>query len=126
MFIATANTLIIPGPLLDRMEVIRLPGYTEDEKVAIAKQYLVPKQMKNNGVKDGELSIDDEALRNIVRLYTREAGVRAVERLISKICRQVVKELQSGRQTWRERGSQYASISMGDEQLTKKNKHNIN
>ncbi|HEY9547022.1 MAG TPA: endopeptidase La [Solimonas sp.] len=93
MFIATANTLNIPGPLLDRMEVIRLPGYTEDEKVAIAKQYLVPKQMKNNGVKDGELSIDDEALRNIVRLYTREAGVRAVERLISKICRKVVKEL---------------------------------
>src|SRR3546814_3830258 len=87
MFVATANTLNIPGPLLDRMEVIRLPGYTEDEKVAIAKQYLVPKQMKNNGVKDGELSIDDEALRNIVRLYTREAGVRAVERLISKICR---------------------------------------
>src|SRR3546814_5097790 len=97
MFVATANTLNIPGPLLDRMEVIRLPGYTEDEKVAIAKQYLVPKQMKNNGVKDGELSIDDEALRNIVRLYTREAGVRAVERLISKICRKVVKELMTSK-----------------------------
>ena len=93
MFIATANTLNIPGPLLDRMEVIRLPGYTEDEKVAIAKQYLVPKQMKNNGVKDGELSVSDDALRNIVRLYTREAGVRSLERLVSKICRKVVKEL---------------------------------
>jgi ATP-dependent Lon protease len=93
MFIATANTLNIPGPLLDRMEVIRLPGYTEDEKVAIARQYLVPKQMKNNGVKDGELSVSDEALRSIVRLYTREAGVRSLERLVSKICRKVVKEL---------------------------------
>ena len=95
MFIATANTLNIPGPLLDRMEVIRLPGYTEDEKVAIAKQYLVPKQMKNNGVHDGELAIGDDALRSIVRLYTREAGVRSLERLISKICRKVVKQLLS-------------------------------
>ena len=93
MFIATANTLNIPGPLLDRMEVIRLPGYTEDEKVAIAKQYLLPKQMKNNGVKDGELAVGDAALREIVRLYTREAGVRSLERLISKICRKVVKQL---------------------------------
>ncbi|HEY0973693.1 MAG TPA: endopeptidase La [Solimonas sp.] len=93
MFIATANTLNIPGPLLDRMEVIRLPGYTEDEKVAIAKQYLLPKQMKNNGVRDGELSVGSDALRAIVRLYTREAGVRSLERLISKICRKVVKEL---------------------------------
>jgi ATP-dependent Lon protease len=101
MFIATANTLNIPGPLLDRMEVIRLPGYTEDEKVAIAKQYLVPKQMKNNGVKDGELSVSDDALRNIVRLYTREAGVRSLERLISKICRKVVKELLTSKETTR-------------------------
>ncbi|HET8882810.1 MAG TPA: endopeptidase La, partial [Solimonas sp.] len=101
MFIATANTLNIPGPLLDRMEVIRLPGYTEDEKVAIAKQYLVPKQMKNNGVKDGELSVGDDALRNIVRLYTREAGVRSLERLISKICRKVVKELLTSKETTR-------------------------
>jgi ATP-dependent Lon protease len=93
MFIATANTLNIPGPLLDRMEVIRLPGYTEDEKVAIAKQYLLPKQMKNNGVRDGELSVGDDALQTIVRLYTREAGVRSLERLISKVCRKVVKEL---------------------------------
>nr|WP_206370715.1 endopeptidase La [Solimonas marina] len=93
MFIATANTLNIPGPLLDRMEVIRLPGYTEDEKVAIAKQYLLAKQMKNNGLKDGELTVTDDALREIVRLYTREAGVRSLERLVSKICRKVVKEL---------------------------------
>jgi ATP-dependent Lon protease len=93
MFIATANTLNIPGPLLDRMEVIRLPGYTEDEKVAIARQYLVPKQMKNNGLNDGELTVGDDALREIVRLYTREAGVRSLERLVSKICRKVVKEL---------------------------------
>ncbi|MFT4046571.1 MAG: endopeptidase La [Solimonas sp.] len=93
MFIATANTLNIPGPLLDRMEVIRLPGYTEDEKVAIARQYLLPKQMKNNGVRDGELKVGDDALRTIVRLYTREAGVRSLERLVSKICRKVVKEL---------------------------------
>nr|WP_301331441.1 endopeptidase La [Solimonas aquatica] len=97
MFIATANTLNIPGPLLDRMEVIRLPGYTEDEKLAIAKQYLLPKQMKNNGVKDGELSVSDEALRETIRLYTREAGVRSLERLISKICRKVVKQLLTGK-----------------------------
>ncbi|MGH8445755.1 MAG: endopeptidase La [Solimonas sp.] len=95
MFIATANTLNIPAPLLDRMEVIRLPGYTEAEKLAIAKQYLLPKQMKNNGLKDGELSVDDEALQETIRLYTREAGVRSIERLISKICRKVVKQLVS-------------------------------
>ncbi|MEQ1440484.1 endopeptidase La [Fontimonas sp. SYSU GA230001] len=93
MFIATANTLNIPAPLLDRMEVIRLAGYTEDEKVSIARQYLLPKQMKNNGVKEGELVIGDDALRAIVRLYTREAGVRSLERLISKICRKTVKQL---------------------------------
>src|SRR5664279_2609968 len=93
MFVATANTLNIPAPLLDRMEVIRLSGYTEDEKIAIAKQYLVPKQMKNNGLKDNELRIADSALRDITRYYTREAGVRALERDISKICRKVVKAL---------------------------------
>src|SRR3546814_14646357 len=92
MFIATANTLNIPGPLLDRMEVIRLPGYTEDEKVAIAKQYLVPKQMKNNGTKDGEISIDDEAGREIVRLYTHESARRAAERQVSTTVRKSVKE----------------------------------
>jgi ATP-dependent Lon protease len=93
MFIATANSLNIPGPLLDRMEVIRLAGYTEDEKVNIAQRYLVPKQMKNNGLAEGELSISEEALRDIVRYYTREAGVRNLEREISKICRKVVKEI---------------------------------
>jgi ATP-dependent Lon protease len=93
MFIATANTLNIPGPLLDRMEVIRLPGYTEDEKVSIARQYLVPKQMKQNGLKDGELEISDSALRAVVRTYTREAGVRKLEQHVSKIARKTVKQL---------------------------------
>jgi len=93
MFVATANTLNIPAPLLDRMEVIRLSGYTEDEKVNIAQRYLLPKQMKNNGLKRDELSVTEEALRNVVRYYTREAGVRSLEREISKICRKVVKSL---------------------------------
>jgi len=93
MFVTTANTLNIPPPLLDRMEVIRLAGYTENEKIAIAKQYLVPKQMKSNGIKENELHIADAALRDITRYYTREAGVRALERDISKICRKVVKSV---------------------------------
>ncbi len=93
MFVATANTLNIPGPLLDRMEVIRIPGYTEDEKLAIARQYLIPKQLKNNGVKPEELEIADAALRVIIQTYTREAGVRSLERQISKIARKVVKEI---------------------------------
>ncbi|PKO33544.1 MAG: endopeptidase La [Betaproteobacteria bacterium HGW-Betaproteobacteria-7] len=93
MFVATANTMNIPAPLLDRMEVIRLSGYTEDEKVNIAMRYLLPKQMKNNGVKRTELTVVDTAIRDIVRYYTREAGVRALEREISKICRKVVKTL---------------------------------
>jgi ATP-dependent Lon protease len=93
MFVATANTLNIPAPLLDRMEVIRLSGYTEDEKVNIARRYLLPKQLKNNGLKEKELAIAESALRDIVRYYTREAGVRALEREISKICRKVVKTL---------------------------------
>ncbi|MFA7270237.1 MAG: endopeptidase La [Sterolibacterium sp.] len=93
MFVATANTLNIPAPLLDRMEVIRLSGYTEDEKVNIALRFLLPKQLKNNGIKRNELTVTDEALRDIVRYYTREAGVRALERDISKICRKVVKAL---------------------------------
>ena len=93
MFVATANTLNIPPALLDRMEVIRLSGYTEDEKVNIAQRYLLPKQMKNTGLKASEVSIAESALRDIVRYYTREAGVRSLERDISKICRKVVKML---------------------------------
>jgi ATP-dependent Lon protease len=93
MFVATSNTLNIPPALLDRMEVIRLSGYTEDEKMNIATKYLLPKQMKNAGLQDGELSVSEAAIRDIVRYYTREAGVRAMEREISKICRKAVKQL---------------------------------
>ena len=93
MFVATANTMNIPAPLLDRMEVIRLSGYTEDEKINIAQRYLLPKQMKANGLKKAELTVAESALRDIVRYYTREAGVRGLEREISKICRKVVKTL---------------------------------
>ena len=93
MFVATANTLNIPAALLDRMEVIRLSGYTEDEKVNIALRYLLSKQMKTNGVKRDELTVTEDAIRDIVRYYTREAGVRALERDLSKICRKVVKSL---------------------------------
>ncbi len=93
MFICTANSLNIPAPLLDRMEVIRLPGYTEDEKLNIAKRYLVPKQVKQNGLKASELKVADSALLDIVRYYTREAGVRSLEREIAKICRKAVKQL---------------------------------
>jgi ATP-dependent Lon protease len=98
MFIATANTLNIPAPLLDRMEVIRLSGYTEDEKVSIATQYLLPKQMKNNGLKEGEVTVTEAAIRDIVRYYTREAGVRSLEREISKICRKAVKQILTEKQ----------------------------
>ena len=93
MFVCTANTLNIPGPLLDRMEVIRIPGYTEDEKVNISKRYLIPKQIKANGLKEEELQISDSAILSIVRTYTREAGVRSLEREISKIARKVVKQI---------------------------------
>jgi ATP-dependent Lon protease len=93
MFVATANTLNIPAPLLDRMEVIRLSGYTEDEKVHIAKQYLLPKQFKANGIKEGELTVTDSALRDITRYYTREAGVRGLDRELAKISRKVVKSI---------------------------------
>ncbi len=91
MFVATSNSMNIPAALLDRMEVIRLSGYTEDEKVHIAIQYLLPKQMKNNGVQDSELEVTEAAIRDIVRFYTREAGVRSLERELSRICRKVVK-----------------------------------
>ncbi len=93
MFVATANTMNIPAPLLDRMEVIRLSGYTEDEKVNIAIRYLLSKQMKNHGLSDAEFTLSESAVRDVVRYYTREAGVRALEREISKICRKVVKSL---------------------------------
>ena len=92
MFVATANTMNIPSPLLDRMEVIRLSGYTEEEKINIAMRYLVPKQMKNHGLEEGEISISEASIRDMVRFYTREAGVRNVEREIAKICRKVVKQ----------------------------------
>ena len=93
MFVCTANTLNIPPPLLDRMEVIRIPGYTEDEKLNIARNYLVPKQLRENGLEPAELAISDSAVRNLVRYYTREAGVRNLERELAKICRKVVKSL---------------------------------
>ena len=93
MFVATSNSMNIPGPLLDRMEVIRLSGYTEDEKMNIAKEHLTAKQVKRNGLKENEINIDDSAIIGIVRYYTREAGVRGLEREISKICRKVVKEI---------------------------------
>ncbi|MEN1940975.1 endopeptidase La [Luteimonas sp. MJ246] len=93
MFVATSNSLNIPGPLLDRMEVIRLPGYTEEEKINIAMRYLLPKQIKANGLRDDELKIAESAVQDIVRYYTRESGVRNLEREIAKICRKVVKEI---------------------------------
>ena len=90
MFICTSNSMNIPGPLLDRMEVIRIPGYTEDEKVAIADKYLVPKQKKSNGLRESELTVSENALKDTIRYYTREAGVRGLERDIAKICRKIV------------------------------------
>jgi ATP-dependent Lon protease len=99
MFVATSNSMNIPPALLDRMEVIRLSGYTEDEKTSIALKYLLPKQMKNNGVKESELDVTEEAIRDIIRYYTREAGVRSLERDLSKICRKTVKGLQLKKMT---------------------------
>jgi len=90
MFVCTSNTMNIPGPLLDRMEVIRIPGYTEDEKVNIASRYLIPKQIKNNGLKKAEFAIENDAILDVIRFYTREAGVRGLDREIAKLCRKVV------------------------------------
>jgi len=99
MFICTSNSMNIPAPLLDRMEVIRIPGYTEDEKINIAQRYLKPKAMKNNGLKEGELTITEDAIQDLVRYYTREAGVRGLEREVAKLCRKVVKEFSLGEKT---------------------------
>ncbi|NOQ65477.1 MAG: endopeptidase La [Methyloprofundus sp.] len=109
MFVATANTMNIPGPLLDRMEVIRLAGYTEDEKINIAIRYLLPKQLKNNGLSVSEVAIEEAVIQDIVRYYTREAGVRSLEREISKICRKVVKQLLLAEKS--------GKITIGSEQL---------
>ena len=95
MFVTTANTLRMPQSLLDRMEIIRIPGYTEDEKVEIAKRHLIPKQLKEHGLKKGEWSISDEALRDLIRYYTREAGVRNLEREIANLSRKAIKEILS-------------------------------
>ena len=99
MFVTTANTLNIPGPLLDRMEVIRISGYTEDEKIEIAKKYLIPKQIKDSGLKEGEWSIDDDSIKSIVRHYTRESGVRSLERELSKLARKAVKDIVTNKET---------------------------
>ena len=116
MFVATANTLNIPPALADRMEVIRLSGYTEDEKLNIAVKYLLPKQMKNNGLAQGELSVNEGAIRDIVRYYTREAGVRSLEREISKICRKAVKQLMAAK---KENGEKPKRIQVSPRNLDK-------
>ncbi|WP_299258926.1 endopeptidase La [uncultured Kushneria sp.] len=107
MFICTANSMNIPGPLLDRMEVIRIPGYTEDEKLGIARRYLAPKQLKANGLKEGELVLTDEALLELIRYYTREAGVRELERQIAKVARKVLRE---------RTGNEVSKVVQGDTQ----------
>ncbi|MDX1590021.1 MAG: endopeptidase La [Oleiphilaceae bacterium] len=105
MFVCTSNSMNIPGPLLDRMEIIRIPGYTEDEKVNIARRYLLPKQLKANGLKADELSMHDDTLLALIRYYTREAGVRSLEREIAKLCRKVVREhVESGERPSKEIG----------------------
>ena len=93
MFVTTANTLNIPAPLMDRMEIIRIAGYTEDEKVEIARRHLIPKTMKDHGLKAGEYTITDEALRTVIRTYTREAGVRNLERELATLARKATKEI---------------------------------
>jgi ATP-dependent Lon protease len=110
MFLTTANTLNMPQPLMDRMEIIRIPGYTEDEKVQIAKRHLIDKEVKAHGLKDGEWSIDDDALRDLIRYYTREAGVRNLEREIANLTRKAVKEIVSGKKT----AIEVTSANLGD------------
>jgi ATP-dependent Lon protease len=121
MFVCTANSLNIPAPLLDRMEVIRLPGYTEDEKVNIARRYLVPKQVKQNGLKEHELKVADSALIDIVRHYTREAGVRNLEREVAKISRKAVKQLLLDKGSGKA-ASKAASKAKGNDQDEEKSK----
>jgi ATP-dependent Lon protease len=125
LFVCTSNSMDIPGPLLDRMEVIRLPGYTEDEKLNIAQRFLVPKQIKNNGLKAEELSITEEALIDLIRYYTKEAGVRGLEREIAKVARKVVKEQslnadlkKKGKSKGRKAGQKFAQMTVGPDQLS--------
>mgnify|MGYP000936186316 FL=1 len=123
MFIATSNSLNIPTPLLDRMEIIRLSGYTEDEKINIAMQYLVPKQMKRNGVKEGELVVEESAVRDIIRYYTREAGVRSLDREIAKICRKVVMQITLNED--KKRSSETKKTSKAKTKAVKVNEKNL-
>ena len=123
MFIATSNSLNIPTPLLDRMEIIRLSGYTEDEKINIAMQYLVPKQMKRNGVKEGELVVEESAVRDIIRYYTREAGVRSLDREIAKICRKVVMQITLSED--KKRSSETKKTSKAKPKAVKVNEKNL-
>ena len=123
MFIATSNSLNIPTPLLDRMEIIRLSGYTEDEKINIAMQYLVPKQMKRNGVKEGELVVEESAVRDIIRYYTREAGVRSLDREIAKICRKVVMQITLNED--KKRSSETKETSKAKPKAVKVNEKNL-
>lgn len=123
MFIATSNSLNIPTPLLDRMEIIRLSGYTEDEKINIATQYLVPKQMKRNGVKEGELVVEESAVRDIIRYYTREAGVRSLDREIAKICRKVVMQITLSED--KKRSSETKKTSKAKPKAVKVNEKNL-
>ncbi len=123
MFIATSNSLNIPTPLLDRMEIIRLSGYTEDEKINIAMQYLVPKQIKRNGVKEGELVVEESAVRDIIRYYTREAGVRSLEREIAKICRKVVMQITLNED--KKRSSETKKTSKAKPKAVKVNEKNL-
>lgn len=123
MFIATSNSLNIPTPLLDRMEIIRLSGYTEDEKINIAMQYLVPKQMKRNGVKEGELVVEESAVSDIIRYYTREAGVRSLDREIAKICRKVVMQITLNED--KKRSSETKKTSKAKPKAVKVNEKNL-